>query len=210
MSHEHSGNSDATYFNDAAKTWDSPEKTARSQRIADAIRQRIPMSSAWRVLDLGAGTGQLGRALAEQVAHVLLIDTSEGMIDVAMDAIADHPRVQARVHNLLDEPLNDSFDLVVSAMALHHIPDTRAALRSIRGALAPGGWVSLADLDHDPENLFHADTHTGHRGIERDVLREDLVREGFVDVQVETVATVVKAKGGVAREFSVFLATGHL
>jgi hypothetical protein len=42
-------------------------------------------------------------------------------------------------------------------MALHHVPDLDALLRSVAGLLVDGGRLASADLDEDPDGAFHAD-----------------------------------------------------
>lgn len=198
-------------FDAKAATWDTPEKVERSRRLAEAIAARVPLGDEWTVLDAGAGTGQLSWNLGPRVRRVVLVDTSSGMLDVARTrAEADPERYTVRHLDLVAEPLGERVDLVVSAMTLHHVPDTAAILAAFRDALTPGGWVALADLDADPENHFHDDDFSGHRGIDRDDLAGLLRGLGFEDVTADTATTVRKAKDGVERDFTVFLVTGHL
>ena len=143
--------------------------------------------------------------------RVVPTDTSAGMLGAAHAAPADGPdRYATRQIDLTRDPLDERVDLAVSAMALHHIPDTGAILAAIRDTLNPGGWVALADLDADPENHFHSDGHDGHRGIDRDDLCRRLRELGFEDVTAETGTRIRKTKHEVEREFTVFLVTGHL
>lgn len=161
----------ATDFDVEATGWDTPEKVDRARALAAEIVRRVPVRQEWTALDVGAGTGLLGRELGHHVRRIVLTDTSAGMLDAARAATADDPgRYVTRQIDLTRDPLGERVDLVVSAMALHHIPDTGAILAAIRDALNPGGWVALADLDADPENHFHSDDHDGHRGIDRDDL----------------------------------------
>lgn len=198
-------------FDTKAATWDTPEKVERSRRIAEAIAARVPLHDDWTALDAGAGTGQLGLHLGGRLRRVVLVDTSAGMLEVARRHTADDPeRYSVRRLDLTAEPLGEQVDLVISAMTLHHVPDTAAMLAAFRETLAPGGWVALADLDADPDNGFHDDDYTGHRGIDRTALVADLRGLGFEDVAATTATTVEKTKHGTTRRFTVFLVTGHL
>lgn len=202
----------STNFDEAAATWDTPEKVERSRRIAEAIAARVPLTVDWVALDYGCGTGQLTWHLAERLGRVILVDTSEGMLDVARAEAArrDPDRYPVSQLDLTTAAPKEPVDLVMSAMTLHHVPQTQALVSGVRGALRPGGWVALADLDADPENLFHDDGYTGHRGIDRDRLADQLRATGFADVTTETAATVSKTKDGIDREFTVFLLTARV
>lgn len=200
-----------TDFDEAASTWDTPEKVERSRTIAAAIAERVPLNPDWSVLDLGCGTGQLTWALADRVGRVLLVDTSAGMLEVARAQAQrrDSGSYSVQELDLTTQRLAEPVDLVISAMTLHHVSDTKALVEGLREALRPGGWVALADLDADPENHFHDDDYGGHRGIDRHALSDLLADAGFCDLQAHTAATVWKTKGDVNREFTVFLLTGR-
>ncbi len=200
----------ATDFDAAARTWDSPEKVARSTRIAEAIADAVPLDPTWAALDVGCGTGQLTWLLADHLRHVTLTDTSTGMLEVARErASEDAGRFTVARLDLVQAPLPQPVDLVYSAMALHHIPDTDALLRHLTASLNPGGWLALADLDADPHNHFHDDDFDGHHGIDRHALTAALVSLGYDQVAERTATRITKAKDGVEHAHDVFLVTGR-
>jgi 2-polyprenyl-3-methyl-5-hydroxy-6-metoxy-1,4-benzoquinol methylase len=105
-----------------------------------AFSAMLPAIAGKRVLDLGCGFGQLSRWLAEAgAAAVLGIDLSERMLAEA-EARTNDARVaydRADLETLeLDE---QSFDLVVSSMALHYIDDFARVVATVHGAMAAGG-----------------------------------------------------------------------
>src|SRR5579871_5971359 len=106
-------------------------------------------SGARRILELGTGTGETARAVLERHpgAHLTSIDRSPGMIRVAAESLPSE-RVTL-VLGALEDPLPAGpFDLVVSALAVHHLPgDGKPDLfRRIATVLAPGGRFVLADV----------------------------------------------------------------
>jgi tRNA threonylcarbamoyl adenosine modification protein (Sua5/YciO/YrdC/YwlC family) len=106
-------------------------------------------SAAARVLELGTGTGETARRLlnSHPAARLVGIDSSETMLAVARAALpAD--RVELRVARLQDELPAGPFDLVASALCVHHlrVPEKQALFARIRAALAPGGRFVLADV----------------------------------------------------------------
>lgn len=199
-----------SYFDEASATWDSPDKVERARVLAHAIADALPLDPGWTVLDYGCGTGQLTWHLGERVGHVTLADVSAGMLDAARH----HPRRDAARHDVIEfdlaiRPLDAPVDLVVSALALHHIADIEAVLANLWLSLRPGSWLAIAELDADPDNHFHHDHFGGHPGIDRDRLVRDLSTIGFEDAEAHTVTTILKAKHDVEREFDVFLATAR-
>ena len=102
-----------------------------------------------RVLDVGCSTGNLGAALIRyKGCTVVGVDTNEADVVVARDILSD-----ARVLDItgpLPEDLLERFDVVVFADVLEHLPDPRAALRSITRALVPSGVVvySIPNMGH--------------------------------------------------------------
>jgi len=106
-------------------------------------------AGARRILDLGTGTGETARRLLEhnREAELVGIDSSEQMLAAARDALPSE-RVALGVARLQDELPDGPFDLVASALAIHHLDGGEKAelFRRIRAVLAPGGRFVLADV----------------------------------------------------------------
>ncbi|MEQ4721061.1 class I SAM-dependent methyltransferase [Nonomuraea sp. B19D2] len=121
-------------------------RRAAFTRVATAAKPR----AGDRILDVGCGTGYLSRILAPVVTptgHVTGVDPSPAMIEYATrHASGNCTYVQAEGQDL---PFSDgSFDLVISSLAVHHIPaDARpAALREMFRVLRPGGRLLIAEF----------------------------------------------------------------
>jgi L-threonylcarbamoyladenylate synthase len=129
---------------------------------ADEIRAELPGydllqgavadasgSGARRILDLGTGTGETARLLLDRHpdASLVGIDENEGMLSVAKGRLPAS-QVQLRAGRI-EEPLPDGpFDLVVSALAVHHLHDADKAelFGRVGRVLAPGGVFVLGDV----------------------------------------------------------------
>jgi len=200
-----------TTFDERAREWDTPERIARAAEIAAVIRPAVPLRPTDRLIDVGAGTGLLGLALADEVGSVVLSDPSAGMIEVAAEKLARIGLASARAirHDLLaDPPPEPRFDVAVSLLVLHHLADTRAALAAVRDLLVPGGRIALADLETEDGSFHSADAEgLHHRGFDRGRLAELATLAGFVDVATRIAA--VLEKGENRRGFPVVLLTGR-
>jgi SAM-dependent methyltransferase len=90
-------------------------------------------------LDVGCGTGQSARALAEICDVVEAIDPAADMLSEA----DPHPRVRYQAAAAECLPFaDDSFDLVTAGLAFHWF-DQPAFLREAARVLKPGGWLAI-------------------------------------------------------------------
>ena len=99
------------------------------------------------ILELGVGTGETTRRVLERHpgARLVGIDSSPEMLAAARAALPDAELREAR----LEDPLPAGpFDLVVSALAVHHLDPAakRGLFRRVAGVLRPGGRFVLADV----------------------------------------------------------------
>lgn len=197
----------ADLFHDKAADWDSrPVPLQISDGVVRAMLDRVPLRSDLVVMDFGAGTGLVARGIAPHVAHIHAVDVSEAMLAQLTAKDELRGKVTAHRHDLLESALDVEVDLVVSAMAMHHVRDTAALARALFAHLRPGGRAALADLDRE-DGTFHPPATEGvyHSGFDRDALAAILRGAGFVDVEFGT-ATVVHRDG---RPYPIFLVTAR-
>ncbi|NMM25385.1 MAG: class I SAM-dependent methyltransferase [Phycicoccus sp.] len=105
-------------------------------------------AKAYRVVDLGAGTGLGTRAIAAMGHGVLAVEPSAGMRDALMSSLSALPeRVATRISTLAcgaeDIPVETgSVDAVTAFQSWHWFDETAAAAECAR-VLRPGGWLSM-------------------------------------------------------------------
>ena len=112
---------------------------ARPEYPEDAVDWLIP-PGAKTVLDLGAGTGKLTRALAARGLDVIAVDPSPKMLAQLSKSL---PGAVVREGTAEDIPLADaSVDAIFAAQAWHWA-DQDVALPSVARVLKPGGTLGL-------------------------------------------------------------------
>jgi tRNA (cmo5U34)-methyltransferase len=129
-----------------------PQEIRTDIPVFDRLQQELVEASgthARRILELGTGTGETARRLLTRhpEASLLGVDVSETMLEEARAALSPE-RVELRVARL-EEPLPDgTFDLVASALAVHHLEESDKAqlFARVARALEPGGRFVLADV----------------------------------------------------------------
>ncbi len=118
-------------------------------RDLEAMLRTIPLTGQERVLDAGCGTGHTALAFAPQVAQVIAVDLTQGMLDQGEQLALDRglTNVEFRLGDVEKLPLADRhFDLIVSRYSAHHWPHPDAALQEFQRVLKPGGYVILDDI----------------------------------------------------------------
>lgn len=198
-------------FDDAAADWDEkPQRVALARRVAEAIEQVIPLTGSMRVLEYGCGTGLVSRALSPRVAKIIAVDTSPRMLEVLRQKAREEKiyNLETLVHDLTVNPLPEQdFDLVISSMTLHHIPDFAALVHRFFALLKPGGYLALADLVTE-DGSFHEDQRgVAHHGINPQALLAILQENGGLDCGVQEIHTIVKNQenNDQPRRYPVFL-----
>jgi 2-polyprenyl-3-methyl-5-hydroxy-6-metoxy-1,4-benzoquinol methylase len=191
----------------AAKSADfdqNPFVAQLSAAVGKAVLANIDLKATMAVLDFGAGTGLISSQLAPHVGRIVAVDISPAMLDklVAKPGLKD--KVVTCCQDLLIQPLTEKFDVVVSAMAMHHIEDTRQLITTLSAHLKPGGQIALADLDSEDGSFHPVDTvGVFHHGFDRDQLAALLTTAGFRDIHFCTAHNAERDNG----VFPVFLVT---
>jgi demethylmenaquinone methyltransferase/2-methoxy-6-polyprenyl-1,4-benzoquinol methylase len=123
-----------------------------------------------RVLDLATGTGDLALlvARAEPEAHVIGLDPSQKMLDIAASKLRKaglDERIELVTGDAEQLPFADaSFDGVTIAFGIRNVPDRPRALAEMARVLKPGGRVAVLELSEPrggilgPLARFHVHT----------------------------------------------------
>jgi SAM-dependent methyltransferase len=160
--------------------------------------RRLGDLSGTRVLDLGCGGGRHAFEAARRGAHVVALDADRAELDqvlavaVAMEQAGEIPEggsIRPAAGDATAMPFADgSFDVVIAAEVLEHIPADAAAFAELARVLRPGGVVAVTVPAWLPERvcwLLSDDYHNtpgGHlRIFTRYELQTKLARAGLVE-----------------------------
>ena len=118
-----------------------------------------------RVLEIGAGTGNLARQLCQRKKLYIATDVNPEYVEHLRNVFRRRPQVVVRE---LDATRPDAFhdiersaDTVVCLNVLEHIDDDAGALARIRAVLEPGGRLILL-VPNDPRIFGTLDEAVGH------------------------------------------------
>lgn len=147
------------------------------------IRPRAAGGRSVRILDVGAGGGDLCRLIARRLrrdglaADLTALDADERAIRWASahDGGAGVTYRRATTHDLVRS--GETFDIVLSNHLLHHLTDEelQAVLRDSVSLVEPGGLVSHHDIARS--RVAHALYVAGTLPFSRNLLADSFIRE---------------------------------
>lgn len=139
-------------FNSVSKKYDS-QRRYLIPCFDDFYTVCLPLvdqlKSAKKVLDIGAGTGLFSQFIYQQnsALHFTLVDISSEMLALARERFAGLNNFAFKELDFSVDPIVGNYDLIISALAIHHLEDDQKALlyQNIFSALNPGGLFINAD-----------------------------------------------------------------
>lgn len=123
-------------------------------RIVDSLVNLLRLKQGSLVADIGAGTGNYSRAIADRGFFLYAVEPSSVMRSQA----AEHPRVEWFTGYAEDIPLpNSSVDAVISILATHHFSNLEKAVREMNRIARTGAIIFLTFDPRLSQKLWIAD-----------------------------------------------------
>ena len=144
-------NFDSLIFRFQKNIYDGPKGAIRLAVVWDDLQEFIPTlqgKKPLRILDAGAGFGQLAQRLAKAGHELVLCDISKAMLQQAEAVFtAELPDarvefVQSSIQDYCRESLQQ-FDVVLCHAVLEWLAEPEAVLRRLIKQIRPGGHLSL-------------------------------------------------------------------
>src|SRR4051812_28737977 len=143
----------------------TPDEQARLSALNDllnrAAMRELALRGGERIVDFGAGLGQLSREMARAAATpVLGIERSPQQIAEARRQAKEAGEEallllrQGDVQEGVSRSEEGTYDLAHARFVLEHVPDPLVVVRTMMRAVRPGGRIVLQDDDHDILRLW--------------------------------------------------------
>lgn len=155
------------WFKDWANEYDRTlGKVKRHHKLLELMVRLSAVKRDSDVLDIGCGTGLLSLKFSDKAdCRITGIDNSKYMMAIFEDKIKTLSLIDKVTVRLEDaESMSfkkETFDIVASAVTLHHVINKYPVIRKIRSILKPGGKFVLGDIDmdttgnlKDPDRMF--------------------------------------------------------
>ena len=183
------------FFSSAAGKWDKLRRELFGERF-DVLGLLALLDPAWRVGDLGCGTGQTSEMLSPYVRRVIAVESSAAMFKAAKARLGSLPNVELHRGDLHSLPLDDgTLDVALLHLVLHHVAEPTAVLAQAARALAPGGRILIIDMQRHERREYQQQMGHVWLGFEPEQLTGWLTGAGFTDVRIHHLPADPAAKG---------------
>ncbi len=171
-------------FEQMAKRYDTEERIELAKVLVKGVRPELRNSKSKSLIDYGSGTGLVGLELSDLVDSILLVDSSEQMLEVAKAKISHKGITNAKVlySDFTQETTELKADIVLLSLVLLHIPDTPKILQGLFNILNKGGKLIIIDFDKN-DKINHPKVHNG---FSHEELKKRLSEVGFKSSEIKT------------------------
>ncbi|OLS33442.1 class I SAM-dependent methyltransferase [Bacillus sp. MRMR6] len=171
-------------FEQMAKRYDTEERMELARVIVKEVRAELHNSKLKSLIDYGSGTGLVSLELSDLVDSILLVDSSEQMLEVAKAKISHKGMTNANVlySDFTQETPELKADIILLSLVLLHIQDTNKILQELFNILTHGGKLVIIDFDRNNQ-VNHPKVHNG---FSQEELKKVLSEVGFTSTEIKT------------------------
>ena len=199
------------YFDEYAKKWDTEFRIDRAKKIANKIKEKIEIDINMNVMEFGCGTGLVSFELFDNFKTLTLIDSSKNMLEIAELKIKEYKtaNIKTRYIDIMNEDIEEKYDLIYTSMALHHIKDIDLVISKLSKLLTNEGKLCIIDLDEEDGSFHHNfPNFDGHNGFNQKELQSVLEKNNFKEIESEIFFYEKREINNEEKEFSLFIMVG--
>ncbi|RBQ30020.1 class I SAM-dependent methyltransferase [Aliarcobacter vitoriensis] len=180
-------------FDERAKDWDKKQLSHdKSEACLNHLKDNLDFTKIKKILDYGCGTGLIAFELVNNSNEVLGLDSSTGMLEEFNKKAKEKnlSNIKALKHDILNDDLEEnSFDLIVISMSLHHIENFEIFFEKSFKALKNGGYLCINDLEKEDGTFHKKHNNAGvyHFGFTQEELEQESLKVGFKEFLYERV-----------------------
>ena len=193
------------HFSRTAERFESSPISLQLAALTDKVFPLLTLDKNQQWLDFGAGTGALSVPLAKQAGQVTALDTSAAMLAKLSEKKIENITT---LEQDIFAGLRETYDGVISSMALHHVADTSRLLHCMHQCLKANGQLALIDL-YSEDGSFHGDNvgkGVAHFGFDPQQLMAQAAEAGFNALSYREIFTIEHKNG---RSYPLFLLLGR-
>ena len=174
--------------------WGTPAGKIRADRRAAYFIRRGHITAGEKVLEIGCGTGEFTKRIAQTGADITAVDISPDLLEVARSGITN---INVRFHIQNVEKLDfedESFDVVIGSSILHHL-NLNPALKEVYRVLKNGGMVVFTEPNMLNPQIWMERNITFIRKLTNNspdetafvrwILKKELINLGFQNVSIK-------------------------
>lgn len=171
-------------FDQVAQKYDTDKQIKLAEVIVKEVKQQLGNSSSKTLLDYGCGTGLVSLELAGEAGSLLLVDSSEQMLEIVENKISQRGITNSKVihSDFIEDTLNVKVDIILLSLVLLHISDTKKILEALFDKLNDGGKLIVVDFDKNDQ----VSNPKVHNGFSHEVLQKLLAEIGFKSAEIKT------------------------
>ena len=129
-------------YDDFSITYDNKMKELQSCSVVE-MKKILPRQKYNKALDLGCGTGAWGRAFHKYLGHLIGVDLSSKMIEIAAHIKPYNKLIKSDILSYLDKD-KTKFNLITALDVLNYAPDVRPIFTKVSDHLRAGGIFAFS------------------------------------------------------------------
>ncbi|CAK8724090.1 hypothetical protein GMJAKD_13585 [Candidatus Electrothrix aarhusensis] len=164
-------------------------------KFSQTFLTHVPLTQNCNILDYGCGSGLIGMHLYLNAKSIIMMDTSEGMLNILKEKIQKNDISNMEIMNCELEKAQiepKSSDVIYMNNVLHHIEDVSAFLTVAKKILKPKGYLCIGDFEKEDGSFHDDNSDVRHFGFEEHEIDKYLANCSLKKIKRERYYTIKK------------------